>query len=167
MKFYPNSQKTIKILPPDCLSPKVHIMEDSDAVYECSKVLGMVWDTSTDLLKFISKFKTAKDFFLHQKLTKTPTWTKRLILRLSATVYDPTGLICPFTVRARSILQDLWRNKNVNWDTPIPEEDSKKWNKWLEELFTLATLIKIPRFLEFQSERNCKIHVFVDSSSKA
>ena len=123
MKFYTNSQKTIKSLPADCLSAKVHVMEDQDAEYECSKVLGMVWDASTDTLKFISKFKTAEDFFLHQKLTKTPVWTKRLILRLSATVYDPTGIICPFTVRSRAILQELWKNKSLDWDTPVPKDD--------------------------------------------
>ena len=167
MKFYTNSRLTIKSLPADCLSAKVHIMEDQDAEYECSKVLGMVWDASTDTLKFVSKFKTAEDFFLHQKLTKTPVWTKRLILRLSATVYDPTGIICPFTVRSRAILQELWRNKSLDWDTPIPEEDSKRWNKWLEDLFLLADLIEIPRFLKFQKDRNTEIHVFVDASTKA
>ena len=167
VKFYTNSVDTIKALPPDVLSAKVHIMEDNNPTYESSKVLGMVWDASTDSLKFISKFKTTEDFFAHKKLTRKPTWTKRLILQLSATVYDPTGLICPFTVRSRSIIQELWRNKKLTWDTTIPDEDAARWSQWLEELFQLQNLIEIPRFLEFEDGRDVEIHVFVDASSKA
>jgi hypothetical protein len=34
-------------------------------------------------------------------------WTKRGILRLSATVFDPIGLLVPFTTQARSLIQRL------------------------------------------------------------
>ena len=163
-KFYSNSQLALKALPSDCLSAKVHF-EDKDIIYDSSKVLGMVWDAATDLLKFSAKFKNSEEFFLSLKLTRKPTWTKRLILKLSATVYDPTGLIAPFTVKARSILQDLWKEE-LGWDTAIPEEYAKRWSEWLEELFLLADLIKIPRFLEFESGRDIQIHVFVDASTK-
>ncbi len=46
---------------------------------------------------------------------------KEIILRLSATVYDPLGLISPFTIRARTILQALW-GENLDWDTPDPDK---------------------------------------------
>ena len=164
MKFYSNSQKTLKQLPKECLSSKVHF-EEKDIIYDTSKVLGMVWDASTDLLKFCSKFKNTEEFFASLKLNRKPTWTKRLILKLSATVYDPTGLISPFTVRARSLLQDLWKEE-LSWDSPIPETYAKRWNDWLEELFLLAKLIEIPRFLQFDKDRKAQLHVFVDASTK-
>ncbi len=53
-------------------------------------------------------------------------WTKRLILRLSATVYSTLGLISPFTIRARTILQALW-GENLDWDTPVPDKFKSLW----------------------------------------
>jgi hypothetical protein len=70
---------------------------------------------------------------LHRKVSKSE-WTKRLILRLSVTVYDPLGLISPFTVRARTILQTLW-GEDLDWDTPIPDKYITLWKVWLDELF--------------------------------
>ena len=92
-------------------------------------------------------------------------WTKRLILRLSATVYDPLGLISPFTIRAITILQALW-GENLDWDTPVPDKFITLWKVWLEELFELPKFIKIPRHLGFGSNTKIELHVFVDASTK-
>ena len=65
----------------------------------------MVWDANSDLLTYNAKYKSTIEFInessvnLHRKVSKSE-WTKRLILRLSATVYNPLGQISPFTVRA-------------------------------------------------------------------
>ena len=83
----------------------------------------MVWDANTDLITYNAKYKNADQFIEAMSLKKVSKgdWTKRLILRLSATVYDPLGLISPFTIRARTILQALW-GENLEWDTPVPEK---------------------------------------------
>jgi hypothetical protein len=112
-----------------------------------------------------SKFKDVEEFFLHLRITKKPAWTKRLILKLSATVYDPLGLIAPYTVKARSILQELWK-VDINWDSQIPEEFSQRWNDWLGELFQLAETVSIPRWIQFKSGRTVQIHVFTNTSSR-
>jgi transposase len=165
MKFYSNSKEALKLLPAERLSKKVHF-DDKDAIYEASKVLGMVWDAEPDVLRFHAKFKNCEEFFLSLKITKNPVWTKRLILKLSATVYDPLGLISPYTVKARSILQDLWKVENLSWDHKIPDEFAQRWSDWLVELFQLAEMISIPRFLQFKSSRKAQIHVFCDASEK-
>jgi len=164
-KFYSNSLKVLKCLPKDCLSTKVHF-EDKDAIIEANKVLGMIWDASTDNFKYNSKFANKNEFFNHLNLkTNCPEWTKRLILKLSATCYDPLGLISPFTVKSRSILQELWKEE-LTWDQSIPDTFQKQWNDWMEELFQLSNLIQIPRFLQFKSSRIVEIHVFADASTK-
>ncbi len=48
-KFYSNSKLTLKSLPKDLLSSKIHF-EDKEEIFDCNKVLGMVWDANTDLL---------------------------------------------------------------------------------------------------------------------
>jgi len=47
-KFYSNSKLTLKSLPKDLLSSKIHF-EDKEEIFDCNKVLGMVWDANTDL----------------------------------------------------------------------------------------------------------------------
>ena len=37
-------------------------------------------------------------------------------------VYDPLGLISPFTVKAKIMLCKLWaQDRKFDWDEPIPE----------------------------------------------
>ena len=165
-KFYSNSKLALQDLPEEMLSKKVHF-EDKDVIYDVSSVLGMVWNADTDEIRYVSKYKNPQEFFIAQKLTKTPTWTKRLILRLSATVYDPVGLICPFKIRATAILQELWMNKEMDWDTQVPEPIAQKWNAWLEDLFVLEKTIAYPRYLGFSKLRKAQLHVFCDASTKA
>jgi hypothetical protein len=118
-----------------------------------------------DILKYVSKFANVTEFFDHLNIKKNPVWTKRQILKLSATVYDPLGLISPYTVKARSILQELWK-VDIGWDQEIPVEYSKRWQDWLDELFVLASTISIPRWLQFKDGRTASIHVFCDASSR-
>jgi len=86
-------------------------------------------------------------------------------LRLSATVFDPLGLISPFTVRSRKILQRLWQEE-LKWDDPIPERHDARWRQWLTELFTESNLINIPRCLNFGKGKTISLHVFVDASTE-
>ena len=64
-------------------------------------VLGLRWDTLKDTLSF-----TPRHF---QSLTSTSLVTKREILRDSAQIYDPLGLIAPITVKAKILVQTLWK----------------------------------------------------------
>jgi len=70
----------------------------------------MVWDANTDLISYNAKYENADQYIEAMSLKKFSTgdWNKRLILQLSATVFDPLGLISPFIIRARTIHQDLW-----------------------------------------------------------
>ena len=165
-KFYSNSRLALKSLPENLLSTKVHF-SDKEEIFDSNKVLGMVWDANTDLITYNAKYKNADQFIEAMSLKKVSKgdWTKRLILRLSATVYDPLGLISPFTIRARTILQALW-GENLEWDTPVPEKFISLWKAWLEELFELPNFIKIPRHLGFGINNKIELHVFVDASTK-
>ena len=80
-------------------------------------------------------------------------------------MYDPLGLISPFTIRARTILQALC-GENLDWDTPVPDKFITLWKVWLEELFELPKFIKIPRHLTFGINTEIQLHVFVDASTK-
>jgi hypothetical protein len=162
MKFYSNTKMLVNSLDPKLLSKKVAFSE-KETLFEESKALGMSWQAMIDSLKYLSKFANVEEFFDHINVKKNPVWTKQLILKLSATVYDPLGLISPYTMKALSILQKLWK-VDIGWDQQIPEEFSKRWQDWLDELFVLSSTISIPRWLQFKDGRTASIHVFCDAS---
>jgi hypothetical protein len=84
---------------------------DKNTIYEASKVVGMVWDVETDVLCFHAKFKNCEEFFQSLKITKNPVWTKCLVLKLSATVYDPLGLIPPSLLKLVQFFKTCGRSK--------------------------------------------------------
>ena len=80
-------------------------------------------------------------------------------------MFDPLGLLEPFTVKAKIMLQELWKQK-VSWDSQLPEELKPHWWTWFEELETLP-LIQIPRSYLPSRCSTANLHVFGDSSKKA
>ena len=54
--------------------------------------------------------------------------TRRGILLVVSSVYDPLGFVAPFILTAKLILQDLCKKK-PGWDDKIPE-DFERWKAW-------------------------------------
>ena len=105
-------------------------------------------------MKVVSEAKA-----LHDQLTK------RSVLSIAAKVFDPLGLFEPFTVRAKMMLQELWKQK-VSWDSQLPEELKPQWWAWFEELETVP-LIQIRRSYFPSGWSGAHLQVFGDSSKKA
>ena len=64
---------------------------------------------------------------MYQIKTKSKTATRRNILAVVGSVYDPFGLVSPFILPARHLLQDLSR-KHVGWDEEISKSDASYGN---------------------------------------
>ena len=87
---------------------------------------------------------------------------------LAAKIFDPIGLLAPFSVRSKLILQSLW-TKGVGWDEETPMEVSLNWNQWVQELSELERL-HIPRcYSDLPLNQNAKVelHAFGDASEVA
>ena len=87
--------------------PKVIVSSE-----ESMHVLGLKWDHKNDTL-VVSRGTTS---------TITKSLTQRLVLSLVTKVYDPIGLVRPFTVGARLILKDIWRVNWQSWDDKLPKD---------------------------------------------
>ena len=63
--------------------------------------------------------------------------TKRLILSWVNRIYDPLGLISPFIIRAKILMQKLWLNTNqkLGWDDPISTDLQGEWNQFFIDMF--------------------------------
>ncbi|XP_066933479.1 uncharacterized protein [Clytia hemisphaerica] len=122
-----------------------------------TRALGVKWDLKEDC------------FLYNVNVDPIPTTlTKRLILKKASTVFDPLGFLAPFTLKAKLILQDLWRLK-VNWDEPLDVKTNEVWSQWLKELSQLSKSIRIPRSLDLilESSQLVQLHVFCDASERA
>ncbi|GFT55902.1 integrase catalytic domain-containing protein [Trichonephila clavipes] len=107
-----------------------------------TKVLGLSWNTNEDYLT--TDTKSLLEFVSLDKNTK------RFILQAVGKIFDPLGLISPFTVRMKCLLQDLWKEE-IQWDDPLPTHIEKEWKKWYSTLL----------------EDDVELHRFCDASKRA
>ncbi|EPB73983.1 hypothetical protein ANCCEY_06912 [Ancylostoma ceylanicum] len=118
-----------------------------------NKVLGITWSVKDD------------QFLI--KLPKIPnpdtTWTKRQVLKVVASAYDPLGWCSPVLFTSKLFLQSLWKEK-LGWDEALPPQFVTAW----KEITTNWTTAKItlPRQIltGSKSTSTFEIHVFTDAS---
>ena len=99
------------------------------------KVLGVTWNPHNDTLVF-----DLSDLSL---VANTLQLTKRNLVSLIGTFYDPLGFLAPITVTYKVLFQKLCQSK-VDWDCDLPEELLKEWTSLLADLKE-AGPIAIPR----------------------
>lgn len=63
--------------------------------------------------------------------------TRRGILSMVSSLYDPLGMVAPVILPAKQILQELSRLK-LGWDEKTPESLKQKWSSWLRDLGLLV-----------------------------
>ena len=118
----------LQIPPQEKASPSVDLNFDELPI---ERTLGLKWNTEKDCFRF--------SVYSHQ----TPESTKRGVLSRLSTVFDPLGLLDPYMLPAKCLIQSLWR-KNKDWDEPLDEGDQSVWKDWLEDLMRLSEL-ELPR----------------------
>ena len=91
--------------------------------------------------------------------------TKRGILSILSSVYDPLGLASPFVLIARRIVQSLCQEK-VGWDDPIPEKEKEQWERWIDGLRDMKR-ISVPRCIQPFRPVQMELNHFSDASEVA
>ncbi|GBM11893.1 hypothetical protein AVEN_209599-1 [Araneus ventricosus] len=112
------------------------------------KVLGLAWDSERDLIYFDPKDLLK---FLSRKIE-----SKRFILSVVGRIFDPIGILGPFVIKLKCLLQDLW-TLGVDWDSELPPKLRHKWQQWSSEAEDL-TEIRIPRY--YLGELDQEISIF-------
>ncbi|XP_073827186.1 uncharacterized protein [Musca autumnalis] len=120
-----------------------------------TNALGISWDQQKDefLFSFSSKFKIGNIV------------SKRSILSLSSSLFDPLGLVAPLMIKAKIILQELWILK-IGWDESVPQDVHTAWLQFVNDLQSLSSL-HIPRYCLSPSPESIQLHGFCDSSIRA
>ena len=134
-------------------APSVKVV-DENIIMPVERALGVVWDTSSDC-------------FVFEVVERNIADTRRKMLSLIASLFDPIGFLAPFLVRAKILLQQVWQC-GIGWDDVLPSELLKEWSKWQEELDGISQF-RIPRFYRHvpDSPSAIELHVFGDASEQA
>ena len=85
----------------------------------------MEWNADNDVSKFSINIKD-----------RPPT--RRGILSIIFSIFDPLGFVAPFTLPAKRILQISCQN--IGWDEEIADEHLTRWSRWLTEAIKLEQI---------------------------
>ena len=120
-----------------------------------SKALGVKWCVGGDY------------FYFDVNVPDTHKATRREILSVVSSTYDPLGLVSPVVLVGRLIFQEATRLQ-LSWDEIVPAEIQRVWYAWLQDLVKLK-VFKIPRCVMPYDESDVvlELHNFSDASSKA
>ena len=125
--------------------------------------LGVFWDLMNDSFTF-------------QVTLPDKPFTRRGVLSVVNSIYDPLGLAVPVLLEGRLLLQKLvvmGKSKNndnpLGWDDPLPDALLAQWQRWRNSLADLEK-VSVPRCYHpegFGRIVRREIHAFSDASEDA
>ncbi|XP_055645178.1 uncharacterized protein LOC129781512 [Toxorhynchites rutilus septentrionalis] len=126
------------------------------------RTLGLTWIPKMDVFRFQ---------FSVPPIDEDSSITKRQVLSIIASLFDPLGLIGATIVTAKIFMQLLWtlrdNNKHVwSWNQPLPSTVGEAWKRYHKQLPGLNK-IEIERCVMIPKAVHIQFHCFSDASEKA
>ena len=150
-KWVSNSEIVVAAIPEEDRATEVNIKDSKNTV---TSTLGLQWNSTEDVF-IVSTVPVSPDYLV----------TKRNVLKMVATVFDPLGLVSPFIVEAKLLLQELW-SRGYDWDEEVQDEVANPIHNWFSQLQLLKD-VKVPRCLQNQRPLKSKeVVTFVDASQQ-
>lgn len=152
-KFISNNRSVLESVP---ISERVTDVQEVDLSKEMlpiERTLGVYWNIEVDAFTF------------QINVQERPN-TRRGILSLVASMYDPLGFISPFVLRGKAVLQEMCR-RGTDWDEVICEDLRPGWEQWKEDIPNLRD-IHLPRCYkprDFGPLTRVELHHFSDAST--
>ena len=149
-KFVSNSSELLSAIPSSDLAV------DKESIITDSRILGLKWDVMKD------------QFYLDYQFDASDSLTRRRMLQVISSIFDPLGLISPMVVRGKVLLQTAVRSKCA-WDEIVPSALMQEWNKWLDKMKDISQL-RFPRCFsqgDLRTLVECELHFFSDASDIA
>lgn len=103
----------MKAFKPEELASGIKDLGLHDETLPEQRSLGLCWNINTDMFTF----KVA---------VNDKPYTRRGVLSVINSIFDPLGLAAPVTIRGRLLLRELSSGVQ-DWDTPLPVEKVSRW----------------------------------------
>ena len=154
MKFSSNHPELLNGVASERLLPRYAELDLRFEDIPEQKTLGVCWSPSSDCFHISA---ASCDYVL----------TRRGLLSFLCRWYDPLGIVSPFLLPAKLILQSFSRS-NLGWDdSNLPYVEKMRWLKWKKGLRNLDG-IKLPRrFAGLTDAEYIQLHCFTDASKHA
>lgn len=152
-KFVSNDRAVLESITP---SERASDIKDLNLTFDnlpSERALGIQWHIESDCLKFSVNLKNQPA-------------TRRGILSIVASLYDPLGFVAPFLLIGKSILQEMCRH-GTGWDDPLTDKLRPRWESWKRDLTNMEK-INLPRSyapVDFGRVTKRELHHFSDAST--
>ena len=152
-KFISNNRNVVEAI---SKSERASNVKDLNLALEklpIERALGVQWCIEDDIFNFQIKIQ---DNIV----------TRRNMLSIVASIFDPLGFLAPFTFTGKKMLQEVCQN-GIGWDEPPPISVKNDWEKWINDIKNLES-VKITRCLKpiaFGQPSLIELHHFSDASS--
>ncbi|XP_076045077.1 uncharacterized protein LOC143027605 [Oratosquilla oratoria] len=117
--------------------------------------LGLLWDIQ-------------RDVFVYKFMDSDKPSTKRGILSVVNSLFDPMGFLAPVIIVGKLLLREI-TNLKCGWDEPIPAKIHTKWSRWLTSLRDLKDISINRQFasISLSQAHRIELHTFSDASRVA
>lgn len=158
-----SSSKEVMAAIPEHLRRKSNSAVTLDHENLPGRVLGILWKPEEDVFTFSSNFARIDKELLNG--SRSPS--KREILKVVNSIYDPLGFVAHFVITGRIIMKNVWQCK-IEWDEIVPEHIIKDWMSFLKCLKNIGD-VQIDRCYSpnFPKCDNLQLHIFGDASHQA
>ncbi|XP_061191617.1 uncharacterized protein LOC133199804 [Saccostrea echinata] len=154
-KIASNSVEVMEAFPAEDLEKNLKSLDIAADELPIQQNLGLAWDINSDSLNFSAR------------IPEKP-FTKRGLLSIINSLFDPLGFIAPIVIHGRILYREICED-NDDWDEPLPNDREEEWTTWKQSLHALENL-RIPRMytpVSLSSASSSKVHVYSDASEKA
>ncbi|GBO10837.1 hypothetical protein AVEN_48012-1 [Araneus ventricosus] len=149
--------QSIEIMKEGAFELRCWASNDSKEDQDKQMVLGLSWDVVSDELS--CKLPANTD------CTQEKPVTKRVLLSVINSVYDPIGFTAPALLLPKLLMQEAWRRK-IGWDEVLPVELEHKYRLW-EKTMHFMSKCSISRSLFAENYDDFTLHIFTDASAYA
>lgn len=154
-KFMSNDENVLKSLPSEDCAGSVSLDLNKSEI-PTQAALGVKWNINGDSLGFSVNVPVKSE-------------TRRGILSVLNSVFDPLGCLIPFNLNAKLVLKKLCQLK-LGWDEDkCPPEILQQWHNWLADLKLIEnyTIQRCYKPINFGKLKSAQLIHFADASNVA
>lgn len=152
-KFSSNSTEFLQNIPKEKRADESNAGTNCQLGIPLERALGLYWDVKSDTFQFYIRVKP-----------RPPT--RRGILTVVSSIYDPLGFLSPIVLPVKRLLQSLCKDPKLDWDDMVSEEQQDWWKEWLTQLPMLDGLSVKRCIMESGQSSDVEAHVFCDASTQ-